>query len=242
MKKTEKIPSWLCIKNADVTKSIVTIPCENDIIRSLKQGGHDMTFGEKLKKLRTEAHLTQDELAEKLFVSRTAISKWESDRGYPNIESLKAIAKFFSVTVDDLLSTDEVLTIAEEDSKQKEKHFRDLMYGLLDLCIAMLLFLPFFAEKSDGIIQSVSLIVLDGVQPYLKTAYLAVVISMSIMGVLTLVLQNCQAATWIKSKTMISLILGAIAVLVFMISSQPYAAVFAFVLLVIKTLLLIKRG
>ena len=201
-----------------------------------------MTFGEKLKKLRTEAHLTQDELAEKLFVSRTAISKWESDRGYPNIESLKELAKFFSVTVDDLLSTDEVLTIAEEDSKQKEKHFRDLIYGLLDLCIAMLLFLPFFAKKADGIIQSVSLIVLDGVQPYLKTAYFAVVISMIVMGVLTLVLQNCQAAAWIKSKTMISLILGAIAVLVFMISSQPYAAVFAFVLLVIKTLLLVKRG
>ena len=201
-----------------------------------------MTFGEKLKKLRTEAHLTQDELAEKLFVSRTAISKWESDRGYPNIESLKELAKFFSVTVDDLLSTDEVLTIAEEDNKQKEKHFRDLIYGLLDLCIAMLLFLPFFAKKADGIIQSVSLIVLDGVQPYLKTAYFAVVISMIVMGVLTLVLQNCQAAAWIKSKTMISLILGAIAVLVFMISSQPYAAVFAFVLLVIKTLLLVKRG
>ena len=201
-----------------------------------------MTFGEKLKKLRTEAHLTQDELSEKLFVSRTAISKWESDRGYPNIESLKELAKFFSVTVDDLLSTDEVLTIAEEDSKRKEKHFRDLIYGLLDLCIAMLLFLPFFAKKADGIIQSVSLIVLDGVQPYLKTAYFAVVISMIVMGVLTLVLQNCQAAAWIKSKTMISLILGAIAVLVFMISSQPYAAVFAFVLLVIKTLLLVKRG
>ena len=201
-----------------------------------------MEFNEKLQELRKRNGLTQEELSEKLYVSRTAISKWESGRGYPNIESLKAIAKFFSVTVDELLSTDEVLTIAEEDSKRKEKHFRDLIYGLLDLCIAMLLFLPFFAEKADGIIQSVSLIALDGVQPYLKTAYLAVVISMSVMGVLTLALQNCQAAAWIKSKTMISLILGAIAVLVFMISSQPYAAVFAFVLLVIKTLLLVKRG
>ena len=200
-----------------------------------------MTFGEKLKKLRTEAHLTQDELAEKLFVSRTAISKWESDRGYPNIESLKELAKFFSVTVDDLLSTDEVLTIAEEDSKRKEKHFRNLIYGLLDLCIAMLLFLPFFAEKADGIIQSVSLIALDGVQPYLKTAYFAVVISMIVMGILTLALQNCQWVAWVKSKTMISLILGAIAVLAFMISSQPYAAVFAFALLAIKALMLIKR-
>ena len=49
-----------------------------------------MTLGEKLKKLRTDSGLTQEELAEKLFVSRTAISKWESNRGYPNIETLKA--------------------------------------------------------------------------------------------------------------------------------------------------------
>ena len=200
-----------------------------------------MEFNEKLQELRKQKGLTQEELAEQLYVSRTAISKWESGRGYPNIESLKAIAKFFSVTVDELLSSGEVLTIAEEDNKRKEKHFYDLIYGLLDLCIAMLLFLPFFAEKADGIIQSVSLIALDGVQPYLKTAYFAVVISMIVMGILTLALQNCQWVAWVKSKTMISLILCAIAVLAFMISSQPYAAVFAFALLAIKALMLIKR-
>ena len=200
-----------------------------------------MEFNEKLQELRKQRGLTQEELAEKLYVSRTAISKWESGRGYPNIESLKAIAKFFSVTVDELLSSGEVLTIAEEDNKRKEKHFYDLIYGLLDLCIAMLLFLPFFAEKADGIIQSVSLIALDGVQPYLKTAYFAIVISMIVMGILTLALQNCQWVAWVKSKTMISLILCAIAVLTFMISSQPYAAVFAFALLAIKALMLIKR-
>ena len=200
-----------------------------------------MEFNEKLQELRKQKGLTQEELAEKLYVSRTAISKWESGRGYPNIDSLKAIAKFFSVTVDELLSTDEVLTIAEEDNKRKEKRFRDLIYGLLDLCISMLLFLPFFAEKTDGAIQSVSLITLSGVQPYLKTVYLAVVISMTVMGILTLALQNCQPVAWVKSKTMISLILGAIAVLVFMISSQPYAAVFAFALLAIKALILINR-
>ena len=200
-----------------------------------------MEFNEKLQELRKQKGLTQEELAEKLYVSRTAISKWESGRGYPNIESLKAIAKFFSVTVDELLSSGEVLTIAEEDNKRKEKHFYDLIYGLLDLCIAMLLFLPFFAEKADGIIQSVSLIALDGVQPYLKTAYFAVVISMIVMGILTLALKNCQWVAWVKSKTMISLILCAIAVLAFMISSQPYAAVFAFALLAIKALMLIKR-
>ena len=201
-----------------------------------------MEFNEKLQELRKRKGLTQEELAEKLYVSRTAISKWESGRGYPNIESLKALAKFFSVTVDELLSTDEILTIAEEDNKRKEKHFRDLTYGLLDICVALLLFLPFFAEKTDGIVRSVSLISLDGVQLYLKTAYLAVVISMIVMGILTLALQNVKTAAWVKSKTTISLILGAIAVLVFIISSQPYAAVFAFALLAIKALMLIKRG
>ena len=201
-----------------------------------------MEFNQKLQELRKQKGLTQEELAEQPYVSRTAISKWESGRGYPNIESLRAIAKFFSVTLDDLLSSDEVLTIAEEDNKQKEKHFRDLMFGLLDLCVALLLFLPFFANKTEEAVQSVSLIALDGVQPYLKIAYLAVVISTIVMGVLTLALQNVKTAAWVKSKTTISLILGAIAVLVFMISSQPYAAVFAFALLAIKALMLIKRG
>ena len=201
-----------------------------------------MEFNEKLQELRKQKGLTQEELATGLYVSRTAISKWESGRGYPNIESLKAIAKFFSVTIDELLSTDEVLTIAEEDGKQKEKHFRDLIYGLLDICIALLLFLPFFAEDADGIIQSVSLIALGGVQTYLKIAYLVVVITMTVMGVLTLTLQNCQVSVWVKNKTMVSLMLGAILVLLLMISSQPYAAVFAFVLLTIKALMLIKRG
>ncbi|MBO5786111.1 MAG: helix-turn-helix transcriptional regulator [Clostridia bacterium] len=199
-----------------------------------------MTFGKKLKKLRTEGGLTQDELAEKIYVTRTAISKWESDRGYPNIDSLKAISKFFSVSIDALLSSDEVLTIAEEDHKQKEKRFKDLVYALLDLCIAMLLFLPFFAEN-NGVIRSVSLIALEGVQPYLKAAYFIVVSGTFLAGVLALALQNCQKAFWIKSKTDISLMLGTISVILFVISSQPYAAVFAFVLLLIKAFILIKH-
>ncbi len=71
-----------------------------------------MKFSEKLKKLRQEKNLTQDDLAEKIFVTRTAISKWETDNGYPSIESLKLLAKLFSTTIDDLIS--------EEDIKIKE--------------------------------------------------------------------------------------------------------------------------
>lgn len=54
-----------------------------------------MEFNEKLCELRKNRGLTQETLAEALYVLRTAISKWESGRGYPNIESLKKISKFF---------------------------------------------------------------------------------------------------------------------------------------------------
>lgn len=199
-----------------------------------------MEFNQKLQELRKQKGLTQEELAVSLYVSRTAISKWESGRGYPNIDSLKAIAKFFSLTVDNLLSADEALTIAEADNKRKEKRFRDLLCGLLDISIAMLLFLPFFAERVDGKIQSVSLITLGGVQTYLKITYLTMVALTVLMGILTLALQNCQATVWLKCKTAISLALGVVSVLLFIISLQPYATVFAFVLLAIKAFMLIK--
>ena len=200
-----------------------------------------MEFNEKLQELRKQKGLTQEELAKSLYVSRTAISKWESGRGYPNIESLKAIAKFFSITVDELLSTDEILTIAEEDNKQKEMRLRNIIFGLLDLSNAMLFVLPLFASKANGAIESASLLSLSGVQSYLKIAYLTIVIATVIMGVLTLSLQGCQSVAWLKAKTPVSLILNAAAVMLFIISSQPYAAIFAFALLMIKAIMLIKK-
>ena len=54
-----------------------------------------MELSEKLQALRRQKGLTQEELAQALYVSRTAVSKWESGRGYPSIDSLKAISRFF---------------------------------------------------------------------------------------------------------------------------------------------------
>ena len=200
-----------------------------------------MEFNEKLQELRKQKGLTQEELAESLYVSRTAISKWESSRGYPNIDSLKAIAKFFSVTIDELLSGEEVLTIAEEDQKQKESHLRDLVFGLLDLSIAMLFFVPFFGQKADSYVQAVPLLSLTGVAPYLKAIYIIVVIGMIAFGILTLALQNYRGALWLRNKSMISLALNAAGALLFIISSQPYTATFLFIFLAIKVVMLIKK-
>ena len=200
-----------------------------------------MELNEKLQELRRKKGITQHDLAKKLYVSRTAISKWESGRGYPSIESLKAIARFYSVTVDELLSSDEMLTVAEENQKQTEKHFRDLIFGFLDLCMSLLLFLPLFATNHDSVIRAASLMSLDGISPHLKTAYFIVVVGLCVIGILTLALQSCSAAVWIKTKGKISLAAGVAAVLLFIVSRQPYAAAFAFSLLAIKAIMLMKR-
>ena len=199
-----------------------------------------MELNEKIQELRKQKGLTQEELAQVLFVSRTAVSKWESGRGYPNIESLKAIAAFFAVTIDELLSGDELLTIAEEDTRRKERHVRDLVFGLLDCSAAMFFFLPFFGQEAKEMIQNVSLLSLTGLAPYVRISYFVVVIGMVAAGILTLALQSCRAAFWVKNKSKLSLLLHAVGALLFIISSQPYAAAFLFLFLAIKVLLLIK--
>ncbi len=199
-----------------------------------------MEFNEKLQNLRKQKGLTQEELAQALFVSRTAVSKWESGRGYPNIDSLKGIAEFFGLTVDQLLSGDELLTIAQVDGKQKESHLRDLVFGLLDCSVMMLFFLPFFAQKVDGAISSVPLISLGGVSSYLTVGYYFVVIVTLLTGIATLALQNCRCTLWAACKGKLSVALGAVGGVLFTVSLQPYAATLLFVFLAIKVMMLIK--
>ena len=66
-----------------------------------------MTLGEKLKDARKSAGLSQEQLAEKLCVSRAAVAKWETDKGTPDIMNLKAISKLLDVSIDSLLDDGE---------------------------------------------------------------------------------------------------------------------------------------
>lgn len=68
-----------------------------------------MTFGKKIKEARKQNGLSQEELAKKLCVSRPAITKWESDRGMPDIENLKMISKLFDVSIDYLVTDSDIL-------------------------------------------------------------------------------------------------------------------------------------
>lgn len=200
-----------------------------------------MEFHEKLQELRRQNGMTQEALAEALFVSRTAISKWESGRGYPNIDSLKAISKYFSVTIDELLSSEQALTIAEEENRQKHQHLLDLVFGLLDCGSAMFLFLPFFGQNAGGTMQSVSLLSLTQTETYLKTAFFIFVFGMILLGLLTLALQTCRQTFWMRHKSKLSIIWHMLGTLLFIVSKQPYAAAILFLFLAIKVIMFVKK-
>ena len=199
-----------------------------------------MEFKEKLQELRRERGLTQEALAEQLFVSRTAVSKWESGRGLPDIASLCAIARFFSVTVDELLSAEGVLSVAREEQTRTKGRFRDLVFGLADVGMALFLFLPLFAERGGEGAQSLSLLAVGG-NPFFRVLGLLVVACSVCMGITSLALQTVSLRFWEKHKRAFSLGQGILAVLLFTVGLHPYAAVLAFCLLLLKAAVLVKR-
>ncbi|KAB2332619.1 helix-turn-helix domain-containing protein [Bacillus mesophilum] len=78
-----------------------------------------MVFGEKLKMERKNKGWSQEELAEKLFVSRQSVSKWENGQNYPSIEIIIRLSDLFEISIDELLRSDEELTEKViKDSKQ----------------------------------------------------------------------------------------------------------------------------
>ena len=195
-----------------------------------------MEFSKKLQELRKAKNLTQDELAQALYVSRTAVSKWESGRGYPNIDSLKTIAAFFSVSIDELLSGNDVLSIAEEETVQNENRMRSLVFGLLDCSIAMLAFLPVFGQNGDGMVKAVSLISLEASTVWLKVCYFSVIFAAVAVGIFTL-----AAARQMDRLRTLSLAFSMLGLLLFILSRQPYAAAFVLMFLAIKVFILLKR-
>ena len=133
-----------------------------------------MEFNEKLQKLRAGENLTQEELAEKLYVSRAAVSKWESGRGYPSIDSLKAIAGFFHVTVDELIGREEILTLAEQDKKESRRKYTAIVCGILDCLYILLFLLPVFGSGGEAKVSSVPLLSVTASGTWLKIVFITV--------------------------------------------------------------------
>ena len=200
-----------------------------------------MEFGEKIQKLRKKNSWTQEQLAEKLYISRTAVSKWESGKGYPNIDSLKDIAKVFNKTIDDLLSSEEIVEIAKEENKLNIKRTNNLIYGLLDIISILFIFLPLYAHKQDNFIYSVSLISTNDINNIIKISYIVILSILSLIGIAEIILNFIDNRKVQRTFNIISLIVQTISILIFSISRQTYLTVIVFVILIIKLLLMTKN-
>ena len=198
-----------------------------------------MEFNEKLQELRKGKGLTQEELAEKLFVSRTAISKWESGRGYHSIDSLKELSRYFSVTVDELICPEEILTAAEEEKQALAGRTISFISNALDLLTALLLFLPVFGTGGASP-AAVSLFGLSGVHSWVRIVFLAVIGLSAFNGLCGLILIHFDRPVWNKHRLVTGIALSVAAVAVFIAARQPYAGILCFALLVIKTFGIMK--
>ena len=118
-----------------------------------------MTLGEKIYKLRNERNLTQEQLAEKLGVTRQSISKWEGDLVKPEIEKLKAMAKLFEVSLDDLIS-DEAAEVkpAKTDRLERDANiYKFVSIITAGICLVMIVIMIAVAVNLSDRIKALEL-------------------------------------------------------------------------------------
>ena len=200
-----------------------------------------MEFSEKLQELRKSKGLTQEQLAEALYVSRTAISKWESGRGYPSIDSLKEISKFFSVTIDELLSGEKIISIAEKENKEDIRKMCNLLLGIMDVLSVMLILLPLYPNPIAGYIYSVNLFHYIEITSLNRIIYWIAYSTLIILGGVKIVLTQFNVEKGQKIVTGCSMGLSILTVLFLGMAREPYAVTVEFMLLVIKGVLLFKH-
>jgi Predicted transcriptional regulators len=192
-----------------------------------------MEFNEKLQELRKSRSMTQEELADALFVSRTAISKWESGRGYPSLDSLKQISRYFSVSIDELICPEEIISAAEEEKKASVDRLFTLTCGTLDILLALLLFLPVFGNGTDKP-TSVSLFTLTGISPWIKTVF-ATVITLSVLnGICCVIISHLDHPVWDRHRLATGMVLSIVSSAIFVLTRQPYAGITSLAVLVVK--------
>lgn len=199
-----------------------------------------MELNEKLKELRNNKGLTQEELAAALFVSRTAISKWESGRGYPSIDSLKEISSFFSITLDELVSGEKLLSLAEKENQVHLQNLFDLLIGVIDLCYLMLIVLPLYPKTIGLYIASVNLFNYVETSALNQKLYWALFLLIILNGLTEIILTKLKDRSMYSKIVGINMVWSILSVIFLSLTGETYATALAFLFLALKSVLYIK--
>lgn len=197
-------------------------------------------FHEKLQELRREKGLTQEELAEDLYVSRTAISKWESGRGYPSIDSLKQISIYYGVSIDELLSGEQLLSLAERENKGNLQRICNLLSGCVDVLAFLLIVLPLYPKAVDGYVYAVNLLAYGEATTRSLWPYWLLFCGLMAAGLARLVLDKKDSVQYRRLIADVSLGLSIFSVIFLALSREAYAATLVFLMLVIKGMLMLR--
>lgn len=109
-----------------------------------------MELGEQIKKYRAKANLSQEELADRIFVSRQTISNWENDKNYPDIKSIVLMSEVFQVSLDNLIKGDIERMKKEIDTREYARFQKDstvftvLFMAMLILPVPLIMLLKWF--------------------------------------------------------------------------------------------------
>ena len=108
------------------------------------QGGEEMELGKQIKKHRQKAQLSQEELANRVYVSRQTISNWENDKSYPDVNSLVLLSEIFQLSLDSLIKGDiEVMKEVIQKEEIAKMNRYGTIYAML-LIVTVLSTVPLF--------------------------------------------------------------------------------------------------
>ncbi|MEG0367430.1 MAG: helix-turn-helix transcriptional regulator [Coprobacillus sp.] len=109
-----------------------------------------MEIGKKLKEARIEANLTQEDVADKIRMSRQTISNWENEKSYPDIISIIELSNLYNVSLDDLLKGDEKMIEHLQESTNVVNSNKKLIMMVIINIIMMILFIIFNGAMSEN--------------------------------------------------------------------------------------------
>lgn len=120
-----------------------------------------MSVGKKIKDLRVQNNMTQEDLSEKLHVTRNAVSKWENDKGLPNMDSLVLLSKLFNVSLDYLFGANEIIKTTIEN-KNKNEINKNLLSSIILFFVFTFLgtLIPYYFYRIDLGSEKIAMIII----------------------------------------------------------------------------------
>lgn len=164
----------------------------------------------------------------------------ETGKGYPSIDSLREISRYFSVSIDDLLSADKLISIAERENKSNIRNMCDIIIGIADIFALLLIAMPLYPKTVNSIVYSVNLFSYAETSDLNLTAYWFMFLSLIAAGAAKLVMVYLKKISVQKTITIWSSLINILTVILLAVAGETYAVVISFLILMIKIIMIFE--